>query len=409
MEDKKDKFILDNERRNSYNKYMYIIRRKNMKLLHLADLHIGKIIYDQSLLEDQEYMLKEIVKIAEKEKVDAVLISGDIYDRSVPPADAVDVLNEFLNKLIRILKIKVFMISGNHDSKERLNFGSKIFENDGLYIQTNYDGKIKCVELSDEVNIYMLPFVKPVEVKQYFENETIDNYNEAIKLIINNEEIDENKVNILMAHQFVTAGNNSPETCESETINVGGVENIDSSNFDKFDYVALGHIHGPQRIGKDTIRYSGTMLKYSFSEANHNKSVVLINIKNDKSVEYQLIPLKPLRDMRVIKGPIEELLKEENYKDTNTNDYIKAIVTNKEPIYDAIGQLRRVYPNTLSLEISNVKTSIQNVELENIEKLKQKDEFELFDDFYEFQNNIRLDDEQRKIIKDIIEQSKNEK
>lgn len=409
MEDKKDKFILDNERRNSYNKYMYIIRRKNMKLLHLADLHIGKIIYDQSLLEDQEYMLKEIVKIAEKEKVDAVLISGDIYDRSVPPADAVDVLNEFLNKLIRILKIKVFMISGNHDSKERLNFGSKIFENDGLYIQTNYDGKIKCVELSDEVNIYMLPFVKPVEVKQYFENETIDNYNEAIKLIINNEEIDENKVNILMAHQFVTAGSNSPETCESETINVGGVENIDSSNFDKFDYVALGHIHGPQRIGKDTIRYSGTMLKYSFSEANHNKSVVLINIKNDKSVEYQLIPLKPLRDMRVIKGPIEELLKEENYKDTNTNDYIKAIVTNKEPIYDAIGQLRRVYPNTLSLEISNVKTSIQNVELENIEKLKQKDEFELFDDFYEFQNNIRLDDEQRKIIKDIIEQSKNEK
>ena len=379
------------------------------KLLHLGDLHIGKIIYDQSLLEDQEYMLKEIVKIAEKEKVDAVLISGDIYDRSVPPADAVDVLNEFLNKLIKVLKIKVFMISGNHDSKERLNFGSKIFENDGLYIQTNYDGKIKCVELSDKVNIYMLPFVKPVEVKQYFETEKIDTYNKAMKLIMNNEKIDENKVNILMAHQFVTAGNNSPEICESETINVGGIENIDSSNFDKFDYVALGHIHGPQRIGKDTIRYSGTMLKYSFSEVNHNKSVVLIDIKNDKSVEYQLIPLKPLRDMRVIKGPIEELLKEENYKDTNTKDYIKAIVTNKEPIYDAIGQIRRVYPNTLSLEISNVKTSIQSVELENIEKLKQKDEFELFDDFYEFQNNIRLDDEQRKIIKDIIEQSKNAK
>ncbi len=380
-----------------------------MKLLHLADLHIGKIIYDQSLLEDQEYMLKEIVKIAEKEKVDAVLISGDIYDRSVPPADAVDVLNEFLNKLIKILKIKVFMISGNHDSKERLNFGSKIFENDGLYIQTNYDGKIKCVEISDKVNIYMLPFIKPVEVKQYFETETIDTYNEAMNLIMKNEEIDENKVNILMAHQFVTAGNNGPEICESETINVGGIENVDSSNFDKFDYVALGHIHGPQQIGKDAIRYSGTMLKYSFSEANHNKSVVLINIKNDKSVKYQLIPLKPLRDMRVIKGPIEELLKEENYKDTNTNDYIKAIVTNKEPIYDAIGQLRRVYPNTLSLEISNVKTSIQNLELESIEKLKQKDEFELFDDFYEFQNNIRLDDEQKKIIKDIIEKSKNEK
>ncbi len=377
-----------------------------MKLLHLSDLHIGKIIYEQSLLEDQEYILKEIIKIAKKEKVDAVLISGDIYDRSIPPADAVDVLNDFLNKLIKILKIKVFIISGNHDSKERLNFGSKIFENDGLYIQTTYNGKITSIELSDKINIYMLPFIKPIEVKQYFETEKIDTYNEAIKLIVDNEKIDENKVNILMAHQFVTAGNKSPETCESETtLNVGGIENVDSSNFDKFDYVALGHIHGPQRIGKDTIRYSGTMLKYSFSEANHNKSAVLINIKNNKSVEYKLIPLKPLRDMRVIKGPIEELLNKENYKDTNTQDYIKAIITNKEPVYDAIGQIRRVYPNTLSLEISNIKSSIQNVELENIEELKQKDEFELFDDFYEFQNNIRLDDEQKKIIKDIINRS----
>lgn len=377
-----------------------------MKLLHLADLHIGKIIYDQSLLEDQEYMLNEIIKIAGKEKVDAVLISGDIYDRSVPPADAVDLLNDFLNKLIKVLKIKVFMISGNHDSKERLNFGSKIFENDGLYIQTSYDGKIKCVELSDEINIYMLPFVKPIEVKQYFETEKIDTYNDAMKLIMDNEKIDENKVNILLAHQFVTAGNNSPETCESETINVGGVENVDSSNFEKFDYVALGHIHGPQRIGKDTIRYSGTMLKYSFSEVKHNKSVVLINIQNDKSLEYELIPLKPLRDMRIIKGPIEELIKKENYEGTNTQDYIKAIITNEEPIYDAIGQIRRIYPNTLSLEISNVKSSIQNVELESIERIKQKDEFELFDDFYEFQNNIRMDEEQKKIIKEIIEQSK---
>ena len=377
-----------------------------MKLLHLADLHIGKIIYEQSLLEDQKYMLKEIIKIVEKEKVDAVLLAGDIYDRSVPPADAVDVLNDFLNMLIKILKVKVFMIAGNHDSKERLNFGSKIFENDGLYIQTSYDGKIKCIELSDKINIYMLPFIKPIEVKQYFENEKLDTYNDAMKLIMDNEQIDEEKVNILLAHQFVTAGNNNPETCESEILNVGGVENVDASNFDKFDYVALGHIHGPQRIGKDTIRYAGTMLKYSFSEVNHNKSAVLIDIKDEKTVDYKLIPLKPLRDMRVIKGPIEELLNEENYKDTNTEDYIKAIITNEEPIYDAIGQIRRVYPNTLSLEISNIKSNIQNVELENINNLKQKDEFELFDDFYEFQNNVRLDEEQKEIIKEIIELSK---
>lgn len=379
---------------------------KQMKLLHLADLHIGKIIYEQSLLEDQEYMLKEIVKIISQEKVDAVLLSGDIYDRSVPPADAVDVLNNFLNSLIKVLKVKVFVIPGNHDSKERLNFGSKIFESDGLYIQSSYDGKLRCVELAEDINIYMLPFVKPIEVKPYFENEKINTYNEAIKLIMSREEINEKKVNVLMAHQFVTAGNNNPEICESETLNVGGVENVDTSNFEKFDYVALGHIHGPQRIGKDTIRYAGTMLKYSFSEVNHNKSVVLIDIKNKKDIEYKLLPLKPLRDMRIIKGPIEELLNKENYKDTNTQDYIKAIITNEEAIYDAIGQIRRVYPNTLSLEISNIKSSIQNAELENIESLKQKDEFELFDDFYEFQNNVRLDEEQKEIIKEIIEKSK---
>lgn len=379
-----------------------------MKLLHLADLHIGKIIYEQSLLEDQKYMLKQIEKIIENEKIEAVLISGDIYDRSVPPADAVDVLNDTLNTLIKILKVKVFIISGNHDSKERLNFGSKIFENDGLYIQTTYNGKIRKVELNDKINIYMLPFIKPIEIKKYFENEKINTYNDAIKLIIENEKIDKNKINILMAHQFVTSGTTNPDVCESEIINVGGVENMDASNFEDFDYVALGHIHGPQRIGKDTIRYSGTMLKYSFSEVNHNKSAVIINILDESVLDYELIPLNPLRDMRIIKGPIEELLKKENYENTNTEDYIKAVITNEQAIYDAIGQIRRVYPNTLSLEISNAKTLIENIELEKLAKIKEKNEFELFNDFYEFQNNVRLDEEQSKIIREIIEQSKNE-
>jgi len=166
-----------------------------MKILHLADLHIGKIIYEQSLLEDQEYMLKQIEKIIEKEKIEAVLISGDIYDRSIPPADAVEVLDKFLNNLIKILKVKVFIISGNHDSKERLNFGSKIFENDGLYIKTTYNGRIRKVELDEKINIYMLPFIKPIEVKQYFENEKIETYNDAIKNIIENEKLDKTKIN----------------------------------------------------------------------------------------------------------------------------------------------------------------------------------------------------------------------
>ena len=377
-----------------------------MKILHLADLHIGKIIYEQSLLEDQEYMLKQIEKIIEKEKIEAVLISGDIYDRSIPPADAVEVLDKFLNNLIKILKVKVFIISGNHDSKERLNFGSKIFENDGLYIQTTYNGRIRKVELDEKINIYMLPFIKPIEVKQYFENEKIETYNDAIKNIIENEKLDKTKINILMAHQFVTSGTTNPETCESETINVGGLDNVDASNFSEFDYVALGHIHGPQKIGKEKIRYSGTMLKYSFSEVNHHKSVVIIEIKNGK-VDFKLESLTPLRDMRKIQGPIEELVKKENYEGTNQQDYIKAVITNEEAIYDAIGQIRKIYPNTLSLDILNSKSYNNDMDIENFGKIKEKSEFELFNDFYEFQNSVRLDEEQSEILKKVIEKTKN--
>ena len=377
-----------------------------MKILHLADLHIGKIIYEQSLLEDQEYMLKQIEKIIEKEKIEAVLISGDIYDRSIPPADAVEVLDKFLNNLIKILKVKVFIISGNHDSKERLNFGSKIFENDGLYIQTTYNGKIRKVELDEKINIYMLPFIKPIELRQYFENEKIETYNDAIKNIIENEKLDKTKINILMAHQFVTSGTTNPETCESETINVGGLDNVDASNFSEFDYVALGHIHGPQKIGEEKIRYSGTMLKYSFSEVNHHKSVVIIEIKNGK-IDFKLEPLIPLRDMRKIQGPIEELVKKENYEGTNQQDYIKAVITNEEAIYDAIGQIRKIYPNTLSLDILNSKSYNSDMDIENFEKIKEKSEFELFNDFYEFQNSVRLDEEQSEIIKKVIEKTKN--
>ena len=377
-----------------------------MKILHLADLHIGKIIYEQSLLEDQEYMLKQVEKIIEKEKIEAVLISGDIYDRSIPPADAVEVLDKFLNNLIKILKVKVFIISGNHDSKERLNFGSKIFENDGLYIQTTYNGRIRKVELDEKINIYMLPFIKPIEVKQYFENEKIETYNDAIKHIIENEKLDKTKINILMAHQFVTSGTTNPETCESETINVGGLDNVDASNFSEFDYVALGHIHGPQKIGKEKIRYSGTMLKYSFSEVNHHKSVVIIEIKNGK-VDFKLESLTPLRDMRKIQGPIEELVKKENYEGTNQQDYIKAVITNEEAIYDEIGQIRKIYPNTLSLDILNSKSYNNDMDIENFGKIKEKSEFELFNDFYEFQNSVRLDEEQSEILKKVIEKTKN--
>lgn len=380
-----------------------------MKFIHLSDLHIGKTILEQSLIEDQQYMLNQIIEIIKNEKIDVVLVAGDVYDRSVPSSEAVNLLDEFLNNLIKKIKVKVFIISGNHDSKERLNFGSRIFENDGLYIQTSYDGFIRNVPLEDEygkINIYMMPFVKPTDVKNYFEEE-IDGYDDAFRKIMAKEDVNQEERNIILTHQFITSGNNEPEKCESETLVLGGTENVDISNFDKFDYVAIGHIHGPQRIGRDTARYSGTMLKYSFSEVNHKKSVVIIDFKEKENLEFKLVPLKPLRDMRVIEGPIEELLKEENYKDTNLEDFIRAIITNEEPVYDAIGQIRRVYPNTLRLDIKNSK-SAQNLESDftKIDSIKQKDELELFDEFFEFQNNVNLNEIQKDVMRKIIDEVK---
>ena len=376
-----------------------------LKLIHLADLHIGKTLLEQSLLEDQRYMLQEIINIIKENNVDGILISGDIYDKGIPNIDAVNLLNDFLVDIVSNLKRKVFIISGNHDSKTRLNFGSKLFEIQGLYIDTKYTGKLKKITLCEDnhnINIYMLPFVKPIEIRELF-NEDITDYNDTIKYILNRENLNKEEINILMAHQFVTYQNTYPETCESENINIGTLDNIDASLFFDFDYVALGHIHGPQRIGKDTIRYSGTMLKYSFSEINHKKSLVLINIENNE-LSYELIPLKPLRDLREIKGPINELIKKENYQDTNTDDYIKAIITDEEPGYEPLARIRSVYPNTLKLEIRNSKTELNNHELEKIEKLKEKSVLELFNDFYKYQNNIDMNNEEEKIIKSIIKE-----
>ncbi len=383
-----------------------------MKFLHLADLHLGKILQEQSLIEDQEYMLNQIIEIIEKENIDAVLISGDVYDRSVPPAEAVNLLDCFLKTLIKEIKIKVFMIAGNHDSKDRLAFGSKIFEDEGLYIESKYNGDLRKVELQDEYGklyIYMLPFVKPIEVKQFFEDDLENNYNVAINKIISKEKINVEERNIILVHQFVTAGMVEPERTESEVLSLGGIENVDVSNFNDFDYVAIGHVHRPQKIGRNTARYAGTMLKYSFSEINHNKTIPIIELKDKGDININLVQLNPLRDMREIKGPIEELIKQENYECGNTNDYIKAVITNEEPVYDAIGQIRRIYPNTLKLEIRNSKT-ISNVEEQNInlENVKKKTELELFADFYKAQNNADLDEKRTEIIKNIISEVKHE-
>ncbi len=255
----------------------------------------------------------------------------------------------------------------------------------------------------------MLPFIKPVEVKKFFEEDLENNYDLAINKIIEKEEINETERNIIMVHQFVTAGNVKPERTESEVLSLGGIENVDVSNFKSFDYVAIGHVHRPQKIGRDTARYAGTILKYSFSEINHNKSIPIIDIKEKGNITINLLPLKPLRDMREIKGPIEELIKEENYKEGNLEDYIKAIITNEEPVYDAIGKIKKIYPNTLKLEIQNSKTINSNTEQNiNLEEVKKKSELELFSDFYKLQNNLDLNEKQKEIVKNIISEVKHE-
>lgn len=380
-----------------------------MKILHLSDLHIGKIVLEQSMIEDQKYILNKIIEKIKEEKIELILISGDIYDRGVPPSEAVTVLNNFLKILIKDLKIKVCIIAGNHDSKERLNFGSEIFANDGLYISAEYKGKLDKIELEDKygkINVYMLPYIKPAEVKPYFEEE-IKSYHEAVKKVIQKETIDTKQRNIIVSHQFVTAGNEEPEKSDSETLFLGGTENVDILCYEPFDYVALGHIHGPQRIGRNTARYSGTILKYSFSEVKQNKCLTIINIKEKNNLDINLIPLKPLRDMRVIKGPIEELIKEENYMGTNREDYIRAIITNENPVYDAIGQIKKIYPNTLRLDIENSKT-IDNINISDLDNIKKKDEVELFNEFYKFQHNKDLNNEQIKIMREIVKEAKRE-
>lgn len=379
-----------------------------MKIIHLSDLHLGKIVLEQSMIEDQKYILNEIINIITKEDVQVVLISGDIYDRSIPTVDAVNLLDEFLTKLTN-MNLKVYIITGNHDSKDRLNFASKILEINNLYIEGTYTGNLKCVTLEDEygdLKIYMLPFVKPADVKPYFE-EDIDSYEEAVRLIIEKEKIDKNERNIILAHQFVTSGLESPERSDSENLSLGGIDNVDVSVFDNFDYVALGHIHGPQKLKRDTVRYAGSPLKYSFSECNHKKSVPIIDFKND--VSYKLEPLKPIRDMREIKGPIDKLLSEEVYKHTNTEDYIKAILTDEENIYDAISKVRKIYPNVLRLEIENNKTAI-NLDSKTAAtgNIKERTGLELFSEFYLNQNNTTLNDKQIEIMNTIIKEVQNE-
>ena len=371
-----------------------------MKFIHLSDLHLGKRVYDFNLLEDQEYILKEILKVIDSEKPDAVIIAGDIYDRSVPSTEAVELLDEFLFQLSG-RDLQVLLISGNHDSPERLAFASRLIAPTGIHLSPVYSGVIEPIVLTDEfgpVNVYLLPFVKPAHVRRFFPGEKIESYNDALLIAVQALNIDRSKRNVLVTHQFITGATRS----DSEEISVGGTDNIDASVFEGFDYVALGHIHGPQNIGSERIRYCGTPLKYSFSEAKHEKSVTVIDMGEKDSLSVRTVPLHPLRDLREIEGTYEELTYRPNYEGTNINDYMHITLTDEEDIPDAIGKLRLIYPYLMSLDYNNSRTRSAG-ELSDLEDLEHKSPLTLFEDFYEQQNGRPMSDEQKAFAKEIME------
>jgi DNA repair protein SbcD/Mre11 len=371
-----------------------------MKLLHLSDLHIGKRVNEFSMLEDQEYILIRIINIVDEEKPDGIMIAGDIYDKSIPSAESVQLFDDFLVRL-SARDIPVFVISGNHDSPERIAFGGRLMNRSGVYMAPVFDGNIVPVELKDEfgrVNVFMLPFVKPANVRRYYPESGIETYTDAAKTVIDDLTIDPAERNVLIAHQFVTGA----VRCESEDVSVGGLDNVNADVFDVFDYVALGHIHSPQNIGKDTVRYCGTPLKYSFSEAGHQKSVTIAELSEKGKTAVRTVPLDPKRDMREIKGTYMDVTAREYYKDTDTEDYIHVTLTDEEDIPDAIGKLRSIYPNIMKLDYDNKRTRT-NAGVSAAEDVQQRSPLELFEEFFEKQNNQKMTDEQKRFASGLIE------
>lgn len=371
-----------------------------MKFIHLSDLHIGKRVNEFSMLEEQEYILTKIINIIDNEQPQAVLIAGDVYDKGVPPAEAVQLFDSFLSRLAK-RSLKVFVISGNHDSPERIAFGCQIMDNCGIHISPVYNGKVEPIILEDDfgiVNFYMLPFIKPANVRRYYPESLINSYTDAVKIAVDNMNVDTENRNVIITHQFVTGA----VTCESEELSIGGTDNVNASVFDVFDYVALGHIHRPQIIGSERIRYCGTPLKYSFSEANHKKSVTVVELGGKDNLSVKEIELIPKHDLREIRGKYLELTAKKSYENTRTNDYMHITLTDEEDIPDAIGKLRIIYPNLMKLDYDNKRTRSNNI-IDGENNIENKTPLELLEEFYQKQNNQSMSQQQLNFAKEFIE------
>jgi exonuclease SbcD len=366
-----------------------------MKFFHISDLHLGKRVSEFSMLEDQGEILQKIVMLAKEHKPDAVLVAGDVYDKAMPVVEAVQLLDRFLVWLNE-LGIAIFIVSGNHDNAERVAFGAELLKNSSVHIVQSYNGRMNPVTLSDgygDINIWMLPYLKPSIVRRRFADRDIVTYSDAVSAALGSAKLDTSARNVLIAHQFVTGA----ITSESEEISVGGSENVDGSLFDNFDYVALGHIHRPQQIGRETLRYSGAPLKYSFSEANHTKSVTVVDMGCKGEVTISELPLEPLREMREIRGTYNEIMDRSSYRGTNTDDYVRIVLTDEHDEPYAMAKLRNVYPNLMRLEYDNKRTQAAGP-LETAASAEKKTPSQLFGELFEMQNGQPMNGEQSKYV-----------
>ncbi len=371
-----------------------------MKIVHLSDLHLGKRVNEFSMLEDQAYILSSILRIIDEVGPEAVIVAGDVYDKPVPPAEAVELFDDFLWQLAR-RKVQVFVVSGNHDSPERIAFASRLIDHSGIHLSPVYSGQVAPITLADEygpVRFYMLPFVKPTHVRRYFEDKEISSYTDALRVAVDAMAMDKTVRNVLVTHQFVTGAARS----ESEDVSVGGTDNVDAAVFDGIDYVALGHIHGPQNIGEPRIRYAGTPLKYSFSEAGHVKSVTVATLGEKGNLQVETIPLTPRRDLRELRGFYSDLVTRANYEGTATDDYLHITLTDEEDIPDVINRLRVIYPNLMKLDYDNRRTRAGG-QIGAAADVASKTPLDLVAELYEQQNGQPLSGEQVRFAGELIE------
>lgn len=371
--------------------------------MHLADLHLGKRVNGFSMMEDQEYILNRILEIMEEEQPDGLLIAGDVYDKTIPPAEAVRLMDDFLTA-VAAKHVPVFLISGNHDSAERVAFGHQLMQGSGIWISPVYDGTIRHHTLEDrwgEVNIYLIPFLRPSVVRSFFPDVEIEDYTDALRTIIEDLQVDTSRRNVVLAHQFVTAAGALPETCDSEQLSVSGLDRVDGSVFSPFDYTALGHLHGPQRVGSETIRYAGSPLKYSFSELHQKKSVTVAELREKGETEIRQIPLQPRREMIELRGTFEEILEEARKKGELQTDYYHMMLTDETDVVDVLSRLREYYPNIMLLDYDNRRTRSQK-EVEQLDRVEERTPGELFAALYEQQNGQEMGSDRKEYLDGLI-------